>query len=281
MNHEASILTLPNGAQRFVQSWLPAGQPYAVLIVVHGLGEHSGRYADFAAWFTDRGCAVHAFDLHGHGRSPGKRGHLRRWEEFRDDTAAFLGHVASRHPNTPRFLVGHSMGGLIVLDYGLHLRASDDLHGIIASGPPLGRGENVSPVRMWAARMMAKLLPSLHLSNGLDAAWLSRDETVVRAYRTDPLVHGYITPGLGAAMMATMETVMAQATSWPADLPLLIVHGEADPICPPQASARFFEQAGARDKTYRTYPGYLHEVFNEVGREAVLSDVWAWIQAHR
>jgi alpha-beta hydrolase superfamily lysophospholipase len=169
------------------------------------------------------------------------------------------------------------LGGLIVLDYGLHDR--DGLRGIISSGPALARGEGISPLLEFAAKVLSRVAPKLEMKTGLDAAGLSRNPAVVQAYRDDPLVHGLASPRLGAEISQTMEVTQAHADEWPADLPLLIVHGAADPICPASASARFFANVSARDKTRYEYPGFLHESFNEVGREKVLADVQGWIEA--
>jgi alpha-beta hydrolase superfamily lysophospholipase len=275
----------------YAQHWLPKGAPKANLVVVHGLGEHSGRYKDFAAWFVPLGYAVHAFDHRGHGKSWGARGHVNRWGEFREDVRVFLSKVHERAPDLPLFLLGHSMGGLIVLNYGLHYAAAgpyahsasggnpplDTLTGVVSSAPALALGEDVSPGLVLITRFLSRVLPKLQLPNGLDAEGLSHNAEVVRAYREDPLVHSVISARFGAAMARTMTWTMAHAGAWPVDLPLLMLHGGADPICPAKASERFMVNARCNDKTRYVYPGYFHEVFNEVGREQVLHDVAAWL----
>jgi alpha-beta hydrolase superfamily lysophospholipase len=275
----------------YAQHWLPQAALKANLVVVHGLGEHSGRYEDVAAWFVPLGYAVHAFDHRGHGKSWGARGHVNRWGEFREDVRVFLSKVQDRAPEVPTFLLGHSMGGLIVLNYVLYYAAGglyahdasehhpllNGLAGVVSSAPALALGEDVSPVLVFITKFLSFVFPKLQLPNGLDVAGLSHDIEVVRAYREDPLVHGVITARFGAALSQTMTWTMAHAAVWPEDLPLLIVHGGADPICPPEASERFIVNARAVDKTRHVYPGYFHEVFNEVGREQVLQDVAAWL----
>jgi alpha-beta hydrolase superfamily lysophospholipase len=297
MLHEEEKFRTFDTRPLYAQHWLPEDAPQANLVVVHGLGEHSGRYEDFAAWFVPLGYAVHAFDLRGHGKSWGTRGHVNRWGEFREDVRVFLAKVHERAPDLPLFLLGHSMGGLIVLNYVLHYAAAgpyahrasgenpplDRLMGVVSSAPALALGEDVSPGLVLITRFLSRVLPKLQLPNGLDAEGLSHNAEVVQAYREDPLVHGVISARFGAVLARTMSWTMAHAGAWPADLPLLMVHGGADPICPAEASERFRVNARASGAvgdlrlTRKVYPGYFHEVFNEVGREQVLQDVAAWL----
>ena len=276
--HEERNVTAHDGLQLYAQSWLPEGSPKAVLAVVHGIGEHCGRYDDFAAWFVPLGFAVHAFDLRGHGRSAGRRGHIQSWADFREDVRVFLKGVAARNPDPPTFLVGHSLGGLIALDYALHDHTG--LAGVVVSGPALAMGEGTSAFLLALAKVLSSIMPGLQMHSKLDVTGLSRDEAVVRAYQNDPLVHDWATPRLAAEMQRVMQQTMAYASDWPVDLPLLILHGASDPLCPADASERFYANADARDKTRHVYPGFLHEVYNEVGREQVLQDVTDWLAAH-
>ena len=278
MQHKYGHFRTPDGLELYEQHWVPESTPKALLAVIHGLGEHSGRYADFAAWFVPQDYAVYAFDHRGHGQSPGQRGHIDDWAEYRGDVRVFLENVDEWAAEVPLFLVGHSLGALITLDYALHY--PQGLAGVVASGPPLGRGDDVSPVLMFIGKVLSNITPKAEMQSGLKAESLSRDENVVQAYRDDPLVHGLVTPRFAAQMDTTMKRTMKAAPEWKSDLPLLIVHGGDDPICPPEASARFFERVAAEDKTRHEYPGYLHEVFNEVGREKVLEDVRVWLDAH-
>lgn len=277
MRREQGHFVTHDGLELYTQCWLPESAPQANLAVVHGIGEHSGRYANFAAWFAPQGFAVYAFDLRGHGQSPGLKGHAAHWSDIRKDVGAFLNHVKQRDANSPLFLIGHSMGGLTVLDYALR----DDvaaLKGVVASGPALGSAEKLSPIQRILIKMLSPLLPRVQLDNGLDVNGLARDPDVIRLYRDDPLVHSKITPRLASEMFKTASDCQVHANEWPAGLPLLIVHGGADAICPPQASARFFANVAAHNKTRREYEDYLHEVFNEIGRESVLQDVQDWLE---
>ncbi len=272
--------TAADGMTLFTRRWLPdEGRPLrAHIAVIHGYGEHSGRYEPFAAWMTARGYAVHACDLRGHGHSPGKRGHVDRWRDFFGDTEALLASIRARYGDEPLVLVGHSMGGLIVLGYALE--KGEGLLGVAASGPALMQGRGVPPLLFALAKALAVIAPRLQLDSRLDADGLSRNREVVRAYVQDPLVHSLGTTRMAVEMDREMKRVLAEAGRWPADLPLLILHGGDDHFAPPEGSARFFEAVAARDKRRIVYPGFYHEVFNEIGREQSLQALSDWIAEH-
>ena len=278
MLHEEAYFTTHDSLELYRQHWLPDGAPQATLAVIHGFGEHCGRYSDFADWFVPLGFGVHSFDHRGHGKSPGKRGHINRWSEYREDVHSFLALVRGQTPDAPLFLVGHSLGGLIVLDYGLHYGGG--LAGMVSSGPLLAWGESTSSTLVFLGKLLSHIVPQLQMDSHLNAADLSHNTGSVQAYRKDPLVHGLTTPGFAAAMDRAMKATLAGASTWPAGLPLLIVHGAGDRLCPPAASRQFFETCGAKDKARIEYPGFLHEVFNDVGREKVLTDVQVWLELH-
>ncbi len=275
------IRSAADGMKLFTRHWWPEDETKAHLAVIHGYGEHGGRYAPFASWMTAHGYAVHICDLRGHGKSPGRRGHVDRWSDFFGDAEALIAEVDARAgEGAPVFLLGHSMGGLIVLGYALdHPRTG--LRGVIASGPALAHGQGVPAILYLVARLLSAVAPRLQIDSRLDAGALSRDEAVVRAYVEDPLVHSLGTPRLSTEMEREMKRLFSLADRWPADLPLLILHGGDDRLAPPEASAAFFERVAARDKTRHEYPGFYHEVFNEIGRERVLQDVTDWLEAHR
>jgi alpha-beta hydrolase superfamily lysophospholipase len=259
----------------YCQHWRPDGVPRAALAVVHGFGEHSGRYRNLVDWFVPKGYSVHAFDLRGNGRSPGRRGYLSSFDEFREDVGIFLARVRDREPKRPLFLVGHSQGGLIVLNYVLH--DPSGLAGVVASGPALG-ALPVSPALILLARLLSNIWPGLTLATGLEVEAISRDKSVVEAYIHDPLVHNLGTPRLGTELMAAIKWTQAHAAGLA--LPCLIVHGSGDRICPPQASQAFFEKATLADKERHEYQGYYHEVLNDFGKELVLSDIEDWLERH-
>ncbi len=269
--------TTPDGLALYFCAWRPQApeRPRAVIAIVHGFGEHSGRYGNVVAHFVPRGYAVYAFDLRGHGRSPGPRGHINDWREYREDVGAFLETVRQHEDTTPLFLFGHSMGGLIVLDYALH--HPEGLTGVIASGPVLSQ-PGVSPILLFISRVLSRTWPTFSLNTNLDATAISRDPDVVRAYQQDPLVHSRASARLGTELTRTVEWVMAHADAW--RLPLLIVHGGADRLAPAEGSRAFFDLVGYEDKRRIEYPGGFHEPHNDIEHERVLADIEAWLEEH-
>jgi alpha-beta hydrolase superfamily lysophospholipase len=275
MEHFEGTFNGDGGVALYYQGWRPDGTPRAALAVVHGFGEHSGRYGNVVDRLVPQGYAVYGFDLRGHGRSPGQRGFIESFAQLRADIHGFLALVRAEEPGHPVFLLGHSQGGLDVLDYVLH--HPDGLAGVIASGPVLCP-PGISAFLIRLSKLLSKIWPRFSLEVGLDVDALSRDRAVVDAYVNDPLVHGKGTPRLGAEVAAATEWTQAHAADMA--LPLLIVHGGADRICPAEASREFFEKVPSADKERHEYEGYYHEIFNDVGKEQVLADVEAWLERH-
>jgi alpha-beta hydrolase superfamily lysophospholipase len=258
----------------YYQGWCPQGRtPKATLAIVHGFGEHSGRYGNVVDWFVPRGYNVIAFDVRGNGRSPGRRGYVGSFAEYRGDIRAFLDLVRSLEPEGPLFLLGHSQGGLMVLNHVLH--DPSGLDGVVASSPALG-SLPVSPSLILLARALSRVWPGMSMATGLDVTALSRDEAVVRAYVEDPLVHNLGTPRLGTELMAAIEWTQGHAGDL--SLPCLIVHGTDDRLCPCEASQAFFEACVCKDVERIAYEGGYHELFNDVDKERVLADVEAWLE---
>ena len=276
MEHYEDTFCGAGDVELYYQGWCPeGGAPKATLAIVPGFGEHSGRYKNVVDWFVPRGYAALALDTRGNGRSPGPRGYVGSFEEYRGDLGAFLQVVRARQSQSPIFLLGHSQGGLMVLEYVLH--DPSGLAGVIASSPALGRLP-VSPLLLLLARSLSKVWPGMSMATGLDVTALSRDEAVVQAYVGDPLVHNLGTPRLGTELMAAIEWTQAHAADLA--LPCLIVHGTDDRICPCEASQAFFEACDCVDKERITYEGGYHELFNDLDKERVLADVEAWLERH-
>ena len=269
-----STLATPSGRSLFRRSWLPV-RPEQLLLLIHGFAEHSGRYEHFGAWFAARGCAVHAYDHQGHGRSDGVRAYVRRFDDFLDDLAAVLASVRAEHPGLPPQLVGHSMGGLILTAF--LCERSPDVAGAVTSGAALAVSENLSRGRIRVARVLRRLAPRLSLGAGLDPEGLSKDSEVVRAYLQDPLVFRNMTTSLAVELMSAIERTSRGAGQ--VRVPLLMLHGEADPICPPSGTRRFFEGLAVEPRKLEIYPGLRHEIFNEPEQVRVFEDVLAWVRA--
>jgi len=275
MQHTEGSFRGVDGIELCYQAWRPEAAPRAVLAVTHGFGEHSGRYKNVVDHFVPRGYAVYGYDLCGHGRSPGKRGFIRAWSDYRGGTAAFLKMVAEKEPRRPLFLYGHSLGGLIVLDYVLH--TPEGLKGVIASGPSLG-APGISPFLLALSRILSVILPSFAMDTKLDATTISRDPLVVKAYKEDPLVHSMGTARLGGEMNATVQWTQAHAQD--IRLPLLIIQGAEDRLAPAQDSRRFFDHVTYADKERIEYPGGFHEPHNDMEYPKVMADVERWVERH-
>jgi alpha-beta hydrolase superfamily lysophospholipase len=266
-----------SGRRLFRRAWLPEA-PRRVVLIVHGYGEHSGRYEDMAAWLAERGCAVHAYDQQGHGQSFGARGYVEHFDDLLDDAECVLDALAEEHPGLPRVLVGHSMGGLVAASLASAREPGIDL--LVTSGAALALSPDLSRLKIALARLFGRLLPRLAMDAGLDVQGLSRDPEVIERYTADPLVHSRMSAALAAGMMeATRRTVAAAGA---VRIPVLVLHGGADPLCLPAGSEAFYaglprgEVAGS---VIRTYPDLKHEIFNEPEREAIYQDVIDWVEA--
>jgi len=265
-------------ATLYAQAWLPEREPRTVIVVSHGLAEHSGRYAQFAERFVAHGHAVYALDHRGHGRSTGARANIDRFSYLASDLGTFVGRAQRQHPDAPVFLVGHSMGGAIALATALRSPAS--LKGLVLSAPALAAGEAVAPFKAFVARLLSKFAPNTGALT-LPATAISRDPAVVRAYETDPLVFR------GSIPARTLVELMEAMASFPEaaprlKLPVLVQHGTADRLVPLAAVRPVYERLGqAKARTIRLYDGLFHEAYNEPEREQVLADLESWIDAYR
>lgn len=267
-------LPTPDGLELAGLALSPAQPPRAALAMVHGLGEHVHRYDALHRALLAAGFAVAAADLRGHGRSPGDRGHVERWDDYRTDAGAIVGLAQSLAPDRPVFLFGHSMGGLIVLDYALH--RPQGLSGVVASGPALQPAGVRRPALEALARVLSVLRPRTSIDVGLDPAGISSDPAEVAAYRADPLVHGRVTMRWGAEILRTMAATRARAAEFP--LPLLLLHGADDPINAPEGSRAFDAACGHPDHALRLFPGNRHEVHHDRDRAAFERALLRWLR---
>jgi alpha-beta hydrolase superfamily lysophospholipase len=274
MNHRETELEGVGGIGLFSQSWLPDTPPRAVVVIAHGAGEHSGRYAHVAARLVDEGYAVYALDHRGHGRSAGHRAVIDRMDNAVEDLDRLVTTAASEQPGVPIFLVGHSMGGTIALRYAI--AHQDRLTGLILSAP-LAALEAASPVTRLIARLLSALTPRLGLF-AVDPELVSRDPAVVKAYADDPLVHhGRIPARTIAELAAAVQSLPNTVGS--ITLPTLIMYGSGDHLAPPAGSMMLNDRIGAADTTLKTYDGLYHEILNEPERDAVMDDMCSWLRA--
>jgi len=251
--------------------WDPE-EPKANVCLVHGLGEHSARYAHVANLLNRAKYTFVAFDLRGHGQSQGPRGHSPSLEHFYEDITTFIEKAKSEAPDLPTFLYGHSLGGLLVLSYATRL--SPDLAGVISSGPILRTGFEPPAWKLTLGKVMRSLMPTFSMSNELDRSGLSRDGDVVHAYNTDPLVHDRISAQLGIDMLEEGLWLLNGAPKM--KIPTLLMHGSIDRICSPGASRQFAASAGEL-MTSKMWEGLYHEIHNEPEKDQVIQYLIQWL----
>jgi alpha-beta hydrolase superfamily lysophospholipase len=276
MEHEEGTFQGADGIELYYQSWRGDKETRAFLAIVHGFGEHSGRYANVVNHLTPQGYTVYGFDLRGHGRSPGQRGHINSWKEYREDVRAFLQMASQRASDLPLFMLGHSMGALIALDYLLHDPAG--LRGAIISGAPLEPVGVAKPFLVMLARVLSRVWPRFSLPLGLDTKGISRNTAVVKAYEADPLVHGKTTVRWGTEILQTIDWVKDHAVE--VRIPILLIHGGSDPLNSPNGTRSFFDKVTFPDKAMKIYPGSYHETHNDIDYGQVIKDMAQWLERH-
>jgi alpha-beta hydrolase superfamily lysophospholipase len=272
-----------DGLSLFFQGWEPESSPTAVICLVHGLGEHSGRYAHVAAALSQAEYALLGYDLRGHGRSDGPRGHSPAYELMLDDIDQLLVEASNRYPDRPRLLYGHSLGGGLVLCHALRCcspangQTPRDFAGVIATGPTLRTAFAPLGWKVAIGKVTYNLAPAMSMSNGLDRSALSRDPQVVEHYNSDPLVHDRVSARLGMDLLRNGECALARAAQFP--VPLLLMHGAVDRVTSAEASQEF---AGRSDGkcTLKLWDGLYHEIHNEPEKQEVLGYMIAWLDAH-
>jgi acylglycerol lipase len=276
MNHIEGSFKGVRNANIYYQAWLPEGDAKAVLFIVHGLGEHCGRYMNVVDHFVPLGYAVYGLDHIGHGKSEGTREFVQSFEDFTNTLTIYFNMVTEWQTGKPVFLVGHSMGGLIASHYLLDYQAN--FKGAVISAPAVKVSDSISQTTIIMGKILSALAPKMGLL-GLDANGISRDKEVVEAYVNDPLVfHGKTPARLAAELLKAMLRVTAEAHN--ITLPLLIVQGGEDKLVDPDGAQMLYDKASSEDKTIKVYEGLYHEIFNEPERAIVLKDVETWLAAH-
>jgi alpha-beta hydrolase superfamily lysophospholipase len=256
---------------------------FARLAIVHGYGDHAGRFVEPMTWWAARGVACHAFDLRGHGRSSGRRGFVRRWAEYLADLDAFLAlpelseSENGNSPATPLFVLGHSHGGLVAAAAGVRgLLARHGVAGVILSAPYFVNCLHVPRHKLAAAHVANVVCPWLRIPSGVRPEMMSADAERVADSKRDPLLLRRATPRWFLTHRPVQAEVLARAGAF--TTPLLVLQGDADPIADPRGATEFHRAAGSTDKEIITYPGLRHEVLRETGRERVFADVLGWLE---
>ncbi len=278
MEHNQGFFQGARGLNLYYQNWNPLAEVRGVLIIVHGLGSHSDSYGNIIEHFILKNYAVYAFDWRGHGRSDGQRGHINSWEEIRTDLKTFLQLVETQTPKCPKFLLGHSLGGVVVLDYVMRFCVdSSSLSGVITLAPALGE-VGISPFKLTIGKILSQICPRFTLSTGLKLDTAARDEKVLAAYAQDKLRHTRGSARLSTEFISTVNWINTHAANL--QIPLLIIQGGADTVTLPEGSRQFFYKVTFPDKKLLEYPEAYHEIQNDLGYEQVMADLESWLEQH-
>lgn len=275
MKINESKLESKDGITFHTRTWEPEGKIKAVVALIHGHGEHIGRYENVASALTSAGYVLAGYDSRGHGKSTGPRGYIPDYDALMNDIGAFISRLGEKYSGQPVFLYGHSMGGNQVINYAL--RRHPKIAGVIATGPWLKLAFEPSRVQVILARIMNNILRSFTQPSGLDTKGLSHDVEVVRLYDNDPLNHNKVSARLFVGMYESGLWALEHASEF--SLPLLLMHGGADPITSAAASRQFAGQAG-KNVTLSIWDGLYHEIHNEFEQGEVFKVMIEWLDKH-
>ncbi len=265
------MLKTTDGLNLYNQNYLIENASASVL-VIHGFGEHCLRYAQVAKALNGIGANVYTFDLRGHGQSEGEPYLIKNMTEYRNDVATIYQTIPN---DKPLFMLGHSMGGLITLDFLLFSKLGD-VRGVVLSGPAIKEGDDINFFTKLIARILGKITPKLQLVK-VNPQYISRDTAEVQKYIDDPLVYsGGIKAGLGLALLNAISAVKSRFTDF--TYPVLCMHGEVDKVANIEGTKEFFAQCTSQDKTLKIWDGAFHEIFNETNKIEVIETMTNWIK---
>lgn len=274
MDDKAERLTAADGTQIYWRRY-PALSPRGEIVIIHGFGEHSGRYEALIKHLIGHNYSVTAYDHRGHGKSAGLYGHVDRFTDYEDDLELIVTSVQNRYQPKKLFLVGHSMGGLVALRYLTKPRAG--ISGAVISAPLVAIAAKVPTSKLLIAKVGAKLFPRLRMPNEINPAVLSRDAEIGRAYGADPLVGKLVSTRWFVEAVSAMDELMRNASQ--ITLPVLVMHGTQDRLANCEATESLFQKMAADDKALKIYEGYYHELFNEPEKQEIYERVTAWLDS--
>jgi alpha-beta hydrolase superfamily lysophospholipase len=274
MENEQFKFITQDGLSLFGRLWKsPSKDIKGVVNLVHGIGEHSGRYAHIAKALNESGYHLAAFDLRGHGISEGKRGFSPSLNHLMDDIELFLHESHNRlGQDLPVYLYGHSLGANLVLNYGL--RRKPQVSGVIATGPSFALAFEPPKLKLFLGKILANIWPTFTMSNELEQNALSRDQAIVKAYQDDVFVHDRISARLTIDIIESGQYALAHAEDW--TLPLLLMHGTADRITSSHASEEFAKRSSQYTELV-LYKDCYHEIHNDLNKEIVIEKMISWL----
>jgi alpha-beta hydrolase superfamily lysophospholipase len=276
MKYKSTLYASFDGMKLSGYLWEPKEKPKAIINLVHGFGEYSERYDHWANRFTEKGFIVHAIDNRGHGKSDGKRGHIREFNDFLNDVDVLIKESKKIDPDLPQFIYGHSMGANIVTNY--ILKRENNFKGAVLSSPWYKLTFNPSALMLFFARIMNKVYPKFTQNSNLDVKGISHDPAVVDAYIKDPLIHGKISARMFYEIVIAGRKVIENTDKL--NLPVLIQHGTGDNITSYKASKEFYEKAKeqGKDIIYKEWDGLYHELHNELEKDEIFNFVNSWLE---
>ena len=276
MNYKPTLYASFDGMKLSGYLWEPKEKAKAVINLVHGFGEYSERYDHWAMRFTEKRFIVHAIDYRGHGKSDGRRGHIREFEDFLKDVDVLINESKKLYPGLPQFIYGHSLGGNIVTNY--ILKRENTFNGAIISSPWFSLSFDPSALMLVLARVMNRVYPRFTQNSNLEVKALSHDKEIVDAYIADPLVHEKISARMFSEIFNAGRWVLGNTEK--INIPALIQHGNDDNITSFKASKEFAEKAKKlnKDVTYKEWPGLYHELHNELEKDVIFEFVVNWIE---
>lgn len=275
MAHDEFFRAAFDGLKLYFQCWQADSQTKGIICLLPGLGEHSGRYDDWASRLNKANYSVLAIDLRGHGKSDGQRGHVSSYNEYLNDTDLLIKEAKGRFPDIPCFLYGHSLGGMIASEY--ILRTKPALSGAIITALSYKSSLQDQKGKIWLAKILGTIVPRMSISTGLVPSTLSKDPEVVARYVGDPLVHHVASLGWGKSTLESIAWAEQHATEW--TLPVLLMHGEEDKLGYAEGSREFASKITG-DCTLKIWPGLQHEVHNEPEKEEVFEFLRQWLDKH-
>lgn len=267
-----------DGIEFLVRGWEPDAKPKAVVGLIHGLGEHSGRYEHVAKAMTEAGYILASFDLRGHGKSTGVRGHFPSLDAIMQDIKEFFIFLSQHYPELPQFIYGHSLGGLLTLTYAL--KNKPKLKGVIANSAGLLTPLTEQKLKLLMVRLLGSLLPTTLIPSGLENEVISHDQDVIDRYANDPLVHDRVSLAFGKASLSAIDYVWGHTPEF--SLPLLLMHGTGDRATYYHGSAEFSKLVANNnpDVTLKLWDGMYHELHNEAVKEQVFKFMIDWLDRH-